>query len=146
MRLCVSAPPAPSVPHPSLHPTVFLVESIDADHSDMMHLKAIVYVRPTRENLARLRTELREPKFAEYHLCKCPCLYRALAWRVAGRDFGLASPSEFFAISPHCTLSALPCCPFAAILFHACYGHAASALPLTLCRLCRLLLCVCSFF
>lgn len=48
---------------------MFLVESIDADHSDMMHLKAIVFVRPTRDNLSRLRRELQEPKFAEYHLC-----------------------------------------------------------------------------
>lgn len=50
-------------------PAVFLVESIDADHSDMMHLKALVFVRPTRDNLTRLRNHLREPKFAEYHLC-----------------------------------------------------------------------------
>jgi hypothetical protein len=57
---------------------VFLVESIDSDHSDMLHLKAIVFVRPSKDNLARLRHELREPKFAEYHLCALRASLRSL--------------------------------------------------------------------
>lgn len=54
--------------HEILEKEVFLVESIDAGHEDMLHLKAVVFVRPTKENLAKLRSTLKEPKFAEYHI------------------------------------------------------------------------------
>jgi hypothetical protein len=34
----------------------------------MLHLKAVVFLRPTRENIEMLVRELMEPKFGEYHL------------------------------------------------------------------------------
>ena len=34
----------------------------------LTYLKAVVFLRPTRENVARLRKELRSPRFGEYHL------------------------------------------------------------------------------
>ncbi len=36
------------------------------------HLQAVCFLRPTRENVARLRKELRSPRYGEYHLCKPP--------------------------------------------------------------------------
>jgi hypothetical protein len=34
--------------------------------------QAVCYLRPTRENIARLRRELRDPRYGEYHLCARP--------------------------------------------------------------------------
>jgi len=34
----------------------------------MMHLKAIYFVRPTESNLDRIRNEIKNPKYSEYHL------------------------------------------------------------------------------
>lgn len=48
---------------------VFLVERLDEDKGDQLfHLKAVCFLRPTRENVARARRELRGPRFGEYHL------------------------------------------------------------------------------
>lgn len=47
---------------------VFLVETLDSKHESMGHLKAIVLLRPTTENIKSLVTHLREPKFLEYHI------------------------------------------------------------------------------
>ena len=47
---------------------VFHVVNLDAERKGMSHMKAIVYVRPTPENLKLLRTELADPKCMEYHL------------------------------------------------------------------------------
>lgn len=76
---------------------VYLVETIDATHDPMMHLKvchacvtcvcaacgsvsahtptlcmarqALCFLRPTAHNIASLVEELRRPKYSEYHLC-----------------------------------------------------------------------------
>lgn len=32
--------------------------------------QAVCFLRPTRENIARIRRELRDPRFGEYHLCE----------------------------------------------------------------------------
>ncbi len=47
---------------------VFLVETLDSKHESMGHLKAVVLVRPTSENIKSLVAHLREPKFLEYHI------------------------------------------------------------------------------
>lgn len=51
---------------------VYLVERLDAPEEQtkekLSHLQALVFVRPTRENIARLRRELRTPRFGGYHL------------------------------------------------------------------------------
>jgi len=49
---------------------VYLVERIDGDTrgDQLFHLKAVCFLRPTRENIARLRREFREPRFGEYLL------------------------------------------------------------------------------
>ncbi len=45
------------------------MESINADHEEMKHLKAIVFCRPTEANFARLKKIVDNPKFSEYNLC-----------------------------------------------------------------------------
>jgi len=49
---------------------VFLTERLDNDRGSerMLYLKAVVFVRPTAQNIVHLRAELREPKYGEYHI------------------------------------------------------------------------------
>lgn len=48
---------------------VYLVEKLDAARPDRLpHLQAVCYLRPTRDNVARLRRELRRPRFGGYHV------------------------------------------------------------------------------
>eukprot|EP00946_MAST-07B_sp_MAST-7B-sp1_P004100 g4100.t1 len=48
---------------------VFLTEKLAASRTErMMHLKGVVYVRPTDENLRLLAKELKDPKYSEYHI------------------------------------------------------------------------------
>mmetsp|Transcript_31700 Transcript_31700/g.41897 ORF Transcript_31700/g.41897 Transcript_31700/m.41897 type:complete len:574 (+) Transcript_31700:80-1801(+) len=54
-----------------LEKEVYLVEQLghgSADHEPMTHLKAAVFLQPTRSNLELLRRELAHPKYLEYHL------------------------------------------------------------------------------
>jgi vacuolar protein sorting-associated protein 45 len=52
-----------------LQKEVFLFEKLDAPNREVMgHLKAVCFLRPTVENIHLLITELREPKYGEYHL------------------------------------------------------------------------------
>jgi vacuolar protein sorting-associated protein 45 len=53
-----------------LEQEVYLVQRIDSEEKreHLPHLKAVAFLRPTRENIARLRRELREPCFGAYHL------------------------------------------------------------------------------
>lgn len=48
---------------------VFLFERLDnASREVLLHLNAVVLVRPTLANVGLLSTELRDPKYGEYHL------------------------------------------------------------------------------
>jgi len=47
---------------------VFLVETLDAKHEALGHLKAVCLLRPTQANVKELCRHLREPKFLEYHV------------------------------------------------------------------------------
>lgn len=52
---------------------VYLVERLDGQNRTQQvlpHVKAIAILRPSRENIALLRAELRDPKYGAYHLCK----------------------------------------------------------------------------
>ncbi|EPS65099.1 hypothetical protein M569_09678 [Genlisea aurea] len=54
-----------------LQKEVFLVELIDSiavSREPMSHLKAVYFLRPTSENIQRLRRQLANPRFGEYHL------------------------------------------------------------------------------
>ncbi|CAF2060661.1 unnamed protein product [Brassica napus] len=50
---------------------VFLVEMIDSisvSKESMSHLKAVYFIRPTSENVQKLRYQLANPRFGEHHL------------------------------------------------------------------------------
>ena len=51
---------------------VYLFERIDANvrNEGLKHLKCIVFVRPTKENVEHLCNELRCPKYGTYYVCK----------------------------------------------------------------------------
>jgi vacuolar protein sorting-associated protein 45 len=55
-----------------LEKEVYLIETLDSlnkkAHINMPHLKAAVFIQPTESNLTALLTEIREPKFSEYHI------------------------------------------------------------------------------
>jgi len=51
-----------------LEKEIFLVERIGKAHEPMRHLKAIIFLQPTEENLRAIKTELKSPKFSEYHI------------------------------------------------------------------------------
>ncbi|XP_062159314.1 vacuolar protein sorting-associated protein 45 homolog isoform X1 [Alnus glutinosa] len=54
-----------------LQKEVFLVELVDSiskSKESMSHLKAVFFLRPTSENIQRLRRQLASPRFGEYHL------------------------------------------------------------------------------
>lgn len=55
-----------------LQKEVYLFERIDsANQSDgLKHLKCIVFLRPTSQNIALLSRELRYPKYGIYYICK----------------------------------------------------------------------------
>jgi vacuolar protein sorting-associated protein 45 len=49
---------------------VFLFQNIESDKkSEVTHLKAVCFLRPTAANITALLGHLREPRFSEYHLC-----------------------------------------------------------------------------
>lgn len=53
-----------------LQKDVYLFERIESDRELMAHVNAVVFVRPTDENVHLLKQELHEPKYGDYHLCE----------------------------------------------------------------------------
>jgi vacuolar protein sorting-associated protein 45 len=51
-----------------LEKEIYLVEQMGKNHEMMQHLKAVVFVRPSEQNLALLKKEIGSPKFSEYHI------------------------------------------------------------------------------
>lgn len=54
-----------------LQKEVFLVELVDSismSKESMSHLKAVYFLRPTSENIQRMKCQLAKPRFGEYHL------------------------------------------------------------------------------
>jgi vacuolar protein sorting-associated protein 45 len=47
---------------------VYLIQKIEDVKEKLMHLKAVYFVRPTKENTLLLREEIQNPHFKEYHL------------------------------------------------------------------------------
>jgi len=67
---------------------VVLIESLRIfdNREEMQHLKCIVYVRPTEENISLLTRELRRPNYGEYHLYFSNIIPRDLLQRLAEAD------------------------------------------------------------
>jgi len=59
---------------------VLLIEKLGQPSTRMKHMNAIVFVRPTLENVRMLMDELRDPKYNEYYICTEPL--RACAARL----------------------------------------------------------------
>lgn len=55
-----------------LQKEVYLFERIDTARSNerMKHLKCLVYIRPTKNNISYLCHELQNPRFGSYFVCK----------------------------------------------------------------------------
>lgn len=69
-----------------LEKEVYLVERLDADHEPMQHLKAVCYIRPSRENIQILSSEIARPRFAEYHVFFCSICPPDLLQQLAAAD------------------------------------------------------------
>ncbi|GBG30531.1 Vacuolar protein sorting-associated protein 45 [Hondaea fermentalgiana] len=65
---------------------VFLATNLTESREAMMHLKAVVYCRPTRSNVQALRQELREPKYGEYHIFFSNIVRQDLLQQLADAD------------------------------------------------------------
>lgn len=74
-----------------LQKEVYLFERLDSARSNerMKHLKCIVFIRPTKNNIASLCYELRNPRFGSYYICKF------IAAQNARRLFALHRPNDF---------------------------------------------------
>lgn len=69
-----------------LEKEVYLVERMDAEHEPMQHLKAVYFIRPTRENIQALCAEIARPRFAEYHVFFCSICPHELLQQLAAAD------------------------------------------------------------
>ena len=55
-----------------LQKEVYLFEQIDklGTGPNMKHMKCVVFLRPTQENIQLLASELRTPRYGIYYICK----------------------------------------------------------------------------
>lgn len=91
-----------------LQKEVYLFERIDSQGREMMkHLKAICFLRPTKENIECLKKELQVPKYGSYYLYFSNVVPKSMVKLLAEADdqevvkevqeyFG-----DFFAVGPH---------------------------------------------
>ena len=47
---------------------VYLIQKIEDVKEKLMHLKAVYFIRPTKDNIHLLKQEINNPHFKEYHL------------------------------------------------------------------------------
>lgn len=82
-----------------LQKEVYLVEKIDLEREQMLHMKALCFLRPTPENISLLVRELRSPKYSEYHLFFSNTLVESQIVELAHADEHevVARVHEFFA-------------------------------------------------
>jgi len=69
-----------------LEKEVFLTASLQDSRETMMHLKGVIFCRPTRSNIQAIRQELREPKYGEYHIFFSNILPQDLLQQLADAD------------------------------------------------------------
>ena len=98
-----------------LEKEVFLFQRIDAQgRGQMLHLKAIVFLRPTRDNIELLAKELMAPMFGEYHLFFSNVLSNDAVRTLAQADtYELVQQvremfADFYALSPSSVSLSLP--------------------------------------
>lgn len=53
-----------------LEKEVFLLDLLDnGGRQKMLHLKCLIFVRPTKDNIAKISAEIKAQNYSEYHLC-----------------------------------------------------------------------------
>ncbi|PXF47576.1 Vacuolar protein sorting-associated protein 45 [Gracilariopsis chorda] len=66
---------------------VLLIEKLNADRTqDLSHMQAVIFVRPTAENVHVLRKELREPHYKSYKVVFSNVVRRTLVEEIADAD------------------------------------------------------------
>ena len=65
---------------------VYLVESLDGKHEGLGHMKAVCFIRPSADNIRLLVSQLKEPKFLEYHIFFTNIVSQELLRRIADAD------------------------------------------------------------
>jgi vacuolar protein sorting-associated protein 45 len=65
---------------------VYLVESLDGKHEGLGHMKAVCLIRPSADNIRLLVSQLKEPKFLEYHIFFTNIVSQELLRRIADAD------------------------------------------------------------
>lgn len=101
-----------------LQKEVYLFERIDSAHRESMkHLKAICFLRPTKENVALLIQELQRPKYTTYFIYFSNTISKSDVKSLAEADEQevVAEVQEFYgdyiAVNPHVfSLNILGCC------------------------------------
>lgn len=96
---------------------VFLTERIGTPHPTALpHLSAVVFIRPTAENIRALRTELHDPTYASYHIIFSNITRPTFLEEIADADEAhlVAQVHEFYAdfyaLEAHLfSLNACPC-------------------------------------
>ncbi|EKX54512.1 vacuolar protein sorting 45B [Guillardia theta CCMP2712] len=98
-----------------LEKEVFLFQRLDAGgRGRMLHLKALVFLRPTRENIELLAKELLQPMFGEYHLFFSNVLSNDAVRTLAQADtYEVVKQvrelyADFYSLSPSCFSLNLP--------------------------------------
>jgi vacuolar protein sorting-associated protein 45 len=70
-----------------LEKDVFLFDRLDAaDRETMMHLKALLFIRPSESNVDALAAELAEPKYSEYYVFFSNVVSTSLLQKIAAAD------------------------------------------------------------
>lgn len=79
-----------------LEKEVYLVERMDAEHEPMQHLKAVYFIRPTKDNIQTLCAEIARPRFSEYHVFFCSICPHELLQQLAAADEHEGEASCFY--------------------------------------------------
>lgn len=100
-----------------LQKEVYLFERIDASNREIMkHLKAITFIRPTKENIDCLIKELKAPKYGVYYIYFSNTISQASIKGMAEADDHEAVKelqeyfADYFAVSPHVVSLNVPSC------------------------------------
>lgn len=65
---------------------MYLVETLDAAHTNMTHMSAVCLLRPVPENIRMLLAHLKEPVFKEYHIFFTNIVTQDLLRKLADAD------------------------------------------------------------
>lgn len=84
-----------------LQKEVYLFERIDnvSKWDNLKHMKCIVFLRPTSENIALLSRELRHPKYGVYFICTYLPTFFLLDWLFVIESYSLKTETVFISLN-----------------------------------------------